>query len=370
VAISIWVYVMNLNRSVAEKTITLTVDVSGQIEAATDGMTIISDSNTIDGVSIDYSQLTVKVTVSGMQSVLDKYKDSDYSVKVDASDIEVAGVYALSLSCVAPSNEIEIKSITAPALNGFAFIDKLETRTITNITAVNGTNAPQNYDITCSVQDLNSLVISGPKSKIDRIERAEFVIPTLVEYISSAHVSDSIRLYDANGDEIKTQDYIKITPSSANVYVKIETERSFSIVLRNNVAEKDGYRYTVNITGELTTVELYGDTVDMDSVEIVLSLDTMDLTSIPESGELSTDMIKLPEGFELRTVLEGKTVSYTVIKELIAVVNPETDTENNTESTESTGGAASDTSEIPDIMAPATTSPSGAEDVPEDGGAE
>ena len=50
VAIAIWVYVMNLNRSVAEKTITLTVDVSGQIEAATDGMTILSDSNTIDGV--------------------------------------------------------------------------------------------------------------------------------------------------------------------------------------------------------------------------------------------------------------------------------------------------------------------------------
>ena len=377
VAIAIWVYVMNLNRSVAEKTITLTVDVSGQIEAATDGMTILSDSNSIDGVSIDYSQMTVKVTVSGMQSVLDKYKDSDYSVKVDVSDIGGAGVYSLSLSCVTPSDEIGIKSIT-PSLTGYVLIDKPATRTLTKITAAyEGSFSTE--DVINIIPELKSLVISGPESRIEAIDRAEVVVLLAGENKSANKTTSTIRFYDINGMEIKSLGYINIDPTVVNVYVQIETVRSFPVVFRNNVVEKDGYRYTANISGDLTSVALYGDTVNMDSVEIAVDFAEIDITA-GESGVLSASMIKLPEGFELRTELEGKTVSYTVTKELIAATNPEdsgitSDTEpgETTEIPGTTDGSTADTtvpdtSEIPSTSTPESTAPSDNDSLPEDGG--
>lgn len=371
VAISIWVYVMNLNRSVAEKTITLTVDVSGQIEAATDGMTIISDSNTIDGVSIDYSQLTVKVTVSGMQSVLDKYKDSDYSVKVDVSDIGSSGVYALALNCVTPSDEIEIKSIT-PSLTGYVLIDKPATRTLTKITAAyEGSFSSE--DTISVIPELKSLVISGPASKIEAIDRAEVVVLLAGENKSANKTTSTIRFYDINGMEIKSLGYINIDPSVVNVYVQIETERSFPVIFKNNVVEKDGYRYTASISGDLTSVALYGDTVNMDSVEITVDFSEIDITA-KDSGEISADKLKLPENLELRSELEGKTVSYTVTKELIAPQNPEPDISTELPDTTDVAGEgtssteAPGTEEIPGTSSPEGTDPSGNDRVPEDGG--
>ena len=333
VAMSIWVYVMNVNRSVVDKTITLSVDIRGQIEDATDGMTIISDNNTIDGVSIDYSQMTVKVTVSGMQSELDKYKDSDYSVKVDVSDIGSAGVYALSFTCITPSPSITLTSVT-PSLTGYVLIDKPATRTLTKITATYDGSFLTDSTITVFPQSNSSLVISGPESRIEAIDRAEVVVTLASGDKSALRTSGNIRFYDANGNEIKSLGYISIEPSMVTVDVKIEAHRVFPITLKNNVIEKDGYRYTVKLLGELTELLLFGDTADMDSVEVTLDLaERMKDIYSGAGGELSAELIAIPDGFVLETEIAGKTLSYYVEK-IPLILDPtvpdETEAENTT----------------------------------------
>jgi hypothetical protein len=77
---------------------------------------------------------------------------------------------------------------------------------------------------------------------------------------------------------------------------------------------------------------------------------------------------------ELCTELEGKTVSYTVTKELIASQNPEPDISTELPDTTDVAGEgtssteAPGTEEIPGTSSPEGTDPSGNDRVPEDGG--
>ena len=94
ISIGIWLYVMNSNQEITEKTIIITVDAVSQVERDTN-MSIISGSELMD-----YSKIMVELTVTGTKSAIEKYEDSQYIIELDTSALEEgkAGKYILVFS--------------------------------------------------------------------------------------------------------------------------------------------------------------------------------------------------------------------------------------------------------------------------------
>ena len=68
-AVVIWLYATNVNQTLAEKDIYVTVNANREIESK--GFSIIYGD-----AKLDYSQIIVKLTVTGTQAALAKYEDS------------------------------------------------------------------------------------------------------------------------------------------------------------------------------------------------------------------------------------------------------------------------------------------------------
>ena len=319
VAIGVWIYVMNMNQSVVDKTITITIDANGEIMDAM-GMSIFSNTDgTFEAGEIDYSKLRVQLTVTGLQKVLDKYEDADYSVRVDVSDIEGGAVQRLPLVYSLPSTDISFKSMTTSLPIETVYIDKPATAYLTNIDAeIEG--VPPAGEITIKPL-IGTIEISGPEKTVRSITRAELAV-NLAGYDKSTTVKTNTVRFFGNDGEIKSS-YIKVKTADMQAQVLIVTEKKFSITVKQGTVVADDYKYTVLLTGETVDVMLKGDSALMEGTEVLLDLG--DITALTEmSGQVALSELKIMNNGEsvadklaFTQSTEGVFVSYTVTKEPI-----------------------------------------------------
>lgn len=320
VSIGIWIYVMNMNQSVVDKTITITIDANGEIMDAM-GMSIFSNiDGTFESGEMDYSKLRVQLTVTGLQKVLDRYTDSDYSVRVDVSDIEGGAVQRLPLVYMLPSEEISFKSMTTSLPIEAVYIDKPATVYLTNIDAeIEGVPPAGEISITPLV---GTIEISGPEKTIKSITRAELSV-NLAGYDKSTTVKTNTVRFFGNEGEIKSS-YIKVKTSDMHAKVLIVTEKKFPIIVKQSTVVSGDYKYTVILTGETVDLMLKGDSALLEGTEVVLDLG--DITALEEmTGKVSLSELKILNGGEdvsdklaFAQTTEGIFVSYTVTKEPIS----------------------------------------------------
>lgn len=216
-ALFIWIYAVNTNRTDTEKTIVFTINAEKQINDET-GMSIIRGNDTTD-----YSQIRVELTVEGSSAALERYKDSDYFVSLDLSDIDTAGnKYWLSFTYKLPGDDISFKSISPSYLSKAVLIDKLIEREI-EISAQCVEGGPSMGEIVALTPSEKTVTISGPESRINSISRVVANVSLVSGPSKSANIlSNSFDLYDKNGYPFTNDNnYIEVTPSVVNVYVQI-----------------------------------------------------------------------------------------------------------------------------------------------------
>ncbi|MBE6600189.1 MAG: hypothetical protein E7640_03170 [Ruminococcaceae bacterium] len=310
IALGIWVYVMNTSQDPIEKTITVEVDVSKQISDAT-GMTIFSNlDDSFEGSEMDYSKLRVELTVMGTKNVLDKYSAADYQVTVDTSEIKRAAVQRLSFLYSMPSPDITFKSITTALPVDLLYIDKPATATLTKVSAELKSPAASGTNITLTPM-VPALNISGPEKTINSITGAAIVVDLSGIVTSSIVSSYDIRIYGADGNEIKSS-YVNIDPSGVTVDVMLETERRFPITFKQTTAIDEEYTYTAALAGDVSEIVLYGDTALMNFDNFVIDLG--DITKLTAGSVKVSDLV-IPKGLVLGEGMEDLTISYVVKKD-------------------------------------------------------
>lgn len=217
IAIGVWLYMVNLNDTSVPSTITLTVNIDG-VEALKDkGMMIYG-----------YDKTTVTVTIKGSNRDLNKYSEDDYRASVNVGNINASGKHTLPIEITTPSGS-SISVDNLEPLNMVIYSDESLTKTIP-FDWVKGdvvTIPTYSYSIEKSADFIK---ISGPKSVIETIESAKYIIEG--EFYSSKTFTGftDIKFCDKNGDYVSYgKDLVSYSSSDINVYVNVLTKKSVPI---------------------------------------------------------------------------------------------------------------------------------------------
>ena len=315
IALSIWIYVVNTTQTEITRTITLEVDVSGQIYEAT-GMTIFSNTE-----GTDYSNYQMTITVKGMKNVLDKYDADDYEVEIRTSDIQGGAVQTVTFDVVMPSDEITLDA--APRLDSI-YIDKEAQKTLLAegegeaqiIVSYKNANLGKNASIVATPVT-KSLVITGPERTVNKIAKAEITADILGISTSKQFTSNDIKFLDASGNPIVTT-YVALGTPSVEIDLRIYDEREFDVSFLPNSTVDGGYIYELTIV-EGAKIVLKGDTALMppEGGSFVVEFDKKKMTEVV-AGTVKISDIKLAEGLELGEGMNDAEISYAIKKSIMA----------------------------------------------------
>ncbi len=249
-AFLIWLFVVNTNKTVVEKTIIVTVDAKSQIEDAT-GLSIISGRD-----MTDFSQFKVTLKVSGTQNLLDRYSDEDYVISIRTDPIKEggSGKYTVRFNDPQLPNEGLTLNSMEPAYFD-AFVDELTEKEVTVKASVSeGGVSEGEYEVYPIVSadnkaKMEKVRIRGPKTTIDTIAQVNVKV-NIANYQKSTVVkSQTFEFIDVNGVPYKgDNNYITVKKSESNEDIK---EIDVNVVIKyieKPIAILSTPKYTANDT--------------------------------------------------------------------------------------------------------------------------
>lgn len=201
-AIAIWIYCVNINESDVTATFSVKLNVVGA-ESMNDGMAMYSTGNVSE----------VKITVQGTNRDINKYSASDYSVYIDVSQIDTVGWSSVKIVTTAPENSsLTILSTDIDAVSVYA--DVTAEAIVPLSVKLGNITHPAHYEVSHELEGgLNEILIKGPKTLVDEISNAEYVLEG--EFNKSKVVSGfSLNFYNKNGELISVNNSNDLSPSS------------------------------------------------------------------------------------------------------------------------------------------------------------
>ncbi len=218
IALSVWLYVESINQGIVEKEIIITFDAEKQIYEET-GMHIFSGNE-----DIDYSQVEVKLTVSGSKAILEKYDDDEYVVELDTSGItQAGGRYGVYFKYRLPHEEIQYKSIVATAYTSSLMLVDHKTEREVWLTADYVDTPAKNESIVECIPKTEKIFISGPASMVNEISNVVATVNVNSLKESTVVKSKSFEFFGADGSPILLNgSYVTLTPSEVEVDVVIK----------------------------------------------------------------------------------------------------------------------------------------------------
>jgi len=218
IALSVWLYVESINQDIVEKEIIVTFDAEKQIFDET-GMYIFSGNK-----DIDYSQVEVKLTVSGSKAVLERYEDDEYVVELDTSGItQAGGRYGVYFKYKLPSDEIQYKSIVATAYTSSLMLVDHKAEREVDLTA-DYTDAPSKKEsiVICTPKS-EKISVSGPASMINEINKVVATVSIASLSESTVVKSKNFEFFGEDGSPILLNgSYVSLTPAEVDVNVVIK----------------------------------------------------------------------------------------------------------------------------------------------------
>ena len=337
IAIGVWLYVMNSNQEITEKTIIITVDAVSQVEKDTN-MSIIAGSELID-----YSKIMVELTVTGTKSAIEKYDDSQYIVELDTSALEEgkAGKYNFSFKYTLPGNDVTFKSISPSYISTPVLVDVFSTVEVPLTADYKEGGISSGTLESLTPKNIDKVKVSGPKSIIDNVGHA-IVNVNLAGYEKSTDIkSKTFEFLDKMGAPINNDyNYIKVEPSEVEVHLQINyTGKTVPISVKYTASDADVYKYSVTVSYSDNTDALLALTGDSLLFPESLVYDLGDITNSQNSMEISVEQLLQIPGF----IPEGLTVSSDYKGNIVVnVIKTKIDTEAN-HAPDDTGSAGEET---------------------------
>lgn len=225
---------------------------------------------------------TVNVRVTGKRSVLRYITKENIRAVADMEELTFMNTVGIEVSSTRNNSELEFKTnIDSVKLS---IEDMKRIQMIIN-TSTSGDPA-EGYIVGSVTPSQNIVRLSGPESLIDQIDHIE-AVASIDGYSSDINTNVELKLYDAEGNEIKSNS-VKLNISTVNVAVTILATKAVPIEYSITDEPEQGYIANGTIMSEPQTVVLAGRKSVLDAVTKVtvsdpaLSLEgkTEDVTSM------------------------------------------------------------------------------------------
>lgn len=208
IAAVVWLYMVNLNDTGVPSTLTLEVVIEGAEE--------LKDSNNMLIYGVDKTEITI--TVKGSNRDLNKYTEEDYTAYVDVRGISEVGKHSLPIQIRTP--EGSTISVDSPdQLKVTLYSDYSLTKSVPFDCVSNDIYIVSGYNYSIEKSD-DYIEISGPKSVIDTIETAKYIIEDKEFRMSKTYTGFALSFCDRNGDFVSFEKGM-VTYSTTNVRVTV-----------------------------------------------------------------------------------------------------------------------------------------------------
>ena len=299
VALSVWLYVESINQDIVEKEIIITFNAEEQIFKET-GMYIFSGNK-----DIDYSQVEVKLTVSGSKALLEKYDDDEYVVELDTSGItQAGGRYGVYFKYKLPHEEIQYKSIVATAYTSALMLVDNKTEREVPLTADYADTPAKKESIILCTPKTEKIFISGPASMVNEISSVVAMVNVNSLNESVVVKSKSFEFFGEDGSPILLNgNYVTLSPSEVDVDVTIKyVNEPITVRVEPKTQEIGEYLYEASLNFE--------------SGESVVLYFNGDSSAFPKNGEIVLNL-----GDDLSSLGDGMNKTVSFILENIAFDN-------------------------------------------------
>ena len=226
-AIGLWAGLITQDPTLTrEKTFRdVAVTVSGEETLRRNGYIVVSDlEELLDGV-------TLVVDVPQRQYV--NAQASNYNVRLDLSRIREEGELEVAVAATSSSTYGSVVRITPAKVR--VKVEEYVTVGYIPVNAVVTGTAPEGYHLGSITCDPTWLTVSGPRSLVEQVERAEVTVDvsTLPAREGEVRMAESFRLLDSKGQEI-AGDTLQVTSESVlrtnvNVSAMLHSKREIDV---------------------------------------------------------------------------------------------------------------------------------------------
>lgn len=286
IAFGLWLYVVtNISQE--------TTNTFHNIPIAWEGETVLNEN----GLMVtDRSHNTAAMTFTGNRSDLNKLNPNNITLRADLSKIDEPGTqipvnYSYSLPGDVPSSAVAVED-KSPAML-YVTVEERRTKEVEVEIEWIG-SAPDGFmtDRENRVLDYASIMVSGPASVADQIEKAVIEVD-LTERRESIDQNFRYTLCNAEGEPVDAE---LITTNAEEVHLTVKIQKVKEVALALDIT------YGGGATAENTTVELSTTTIRLSGGEAVLEelgdtiiLGKLNLAEVPKSQTIPYP-INLPEG--------------------------------------------------------------------------
>ena len=284
----LWLISVNINDPVD-------TEVYRNIPVEMENTSLLTDEGMTYEVLDDTDRVTV--TVRANRSVLENINASDVTATADFSELSFTNTVPIRLS-ISRSLGSQIEVTGSIDMVRLEVEERQERQLVIEIDQI-GTPADGYIVSSVLTTDGNALRISGPQSLVSQVDRA--VVEANVEGLTeSINISEPIRLYDSDGNEI-TSSRITKSVSTSNVSISILQTKEIPVTASASGEPADGYAVTGEVTCAPDRITVAGRNNALANLtEIVIPADEVDLTDATEDVVELIDIREyLPDGVSL-----------------------------------------------------------------------
>lgn len=287
-AAGLWLVVTNINDPVVSFRVS---DVPVTIRNAN----LITDKGQVYEI-LNGSDVIDTVTISAPRSIIDALDKSNVVAVADVNDLTSVDTIPIKLSINKYNDKLDgIKgNIDSVRLS----IEEKQTRSLP-LRPVTSGQVREGYIVGDVTTDQNLIKISGPKSVVSKISKAQAEVD-ISGFNNNIGTDADIRLYDEEGKEIKASNIEKsITKVRVTVEILQIKEVPVSCVVTGTVS--DGYQFAGETGYTRRSVQIAGKTKILEHVNAIeIPEGIVDVTGATEDVTVSVDLHDyLPEGVVL-----------------------------------------------------------------------
>ena len=246
----------------------------------------------LNPINLD-EETTVDVLISGKREEVGSIGKEDIRISPDVTDVNLAGVYDISL--VPDNNQnigFKIESISPKKLS--IQFDKIVSKKLRVEPAISGLSVPEGYMLEAPSSSPNEIIVSGPELDVSRVDR----VITRLELSKPLEKSFSAKtkpvLLDKEGNEISSK-YITVNYPELTVTIpvlkvqKVPFRVKFKNVPEAFPIEELDYEFSEDSITVAVPTSLAKSIKEID-------LGYIDLRELPEKSSFKFD-VELPDGF-------------------------------------------------------------------------
>ncbi len=283
ISLIIWLVVINVSKPevVREQTVSLEVENPSAFD---------SESKTWE---IDKSSIRVSYTVRTDQQY--NISAKDFRAYVDLKDYSITGSVPIYVEVLNDKDEL-IQNVTPKPSVAHVSIEDMQEKKFTVNVHQHGAVA-DGYKVGSVILPTDTVYAKGPVSQIGRISSIGIQVE-LNGLTEDKSGSETLRFYDANGNEINDITDVTLSAETVSYTVILYKQKTISLTAAVNGTPADGYRYS-SVLISPATVKLAGRPALMDTLSS-LSLPALDVSDAASSVTETLSIEDwLPDGVEL-----------------------------------------------------------------------